>query len=141
MTRKTAFFEGWSWFKFNNFGLALGANLKFYTSVEKRVKSKSQKFFWCKSYVCRSNREKIGGGGGAGGCLASPILNKVKNTLSAFDDFKKQKSVWSNAFWYVKVCIFWKRIQYTIYWDKTQVLKKFPSDKIKVQKIPSFFFS
>ena len=33
LTRKTAFFEGWSWFKFNNLGLALGANLKFYTSV------------------------------------------------------------------------------------------------------------
>ena len=25
---------------------------------------------------------------------------------------KKQKSVWSNVFWYVKVCIFWKCIQY-----------------------------
>ena len=26
---------GWSWLKFNNLGLALGANLKFYTSVAK----------------------------------------------------------------------------------------------------------
>ena len=33
MTRKTAFFEGWSWFKFNNLGLALGTNLKFYSSL------------------------------------------------------------------------------------------------------------
>ena len=38
LTRKTAFFERWSWFKFNNLGLALGANLKFYTSVAKRLK-------------------------------------------------------------------------------------------------------
>ena len=28
-TRKTVFIEGWSWFKFNNLGLALGTNLKF----------------------------------------------------------------------------------------------------------------
>ena len=40
MTRKTAFFEGWSWFKFNNLGLGLGTNLKFYTSVAKRLKLK-----------------------------------------------------------------------------------------------------
>ena len=34
-----------------------------------------------------------------------------KDTLKAFDDFKnKQRSVWSNVFWYVKVCIFWKCI-------------------------------
>ena len=37
------------------------------------------------------------------------------------------KSAWSNVFWYVKVCIFWKCIQYTIHWDKTQILKKRPS--------------
>ena len=35
LTRKTAFFEGWSWLKFKNLGLALGTNLKFYTSVAK----------------------------------------------------------------------------------------------------------
>ena len=34
------------------------------------------------------------------------------------------KSVWSDVFWYVKVCIFWKCIQYSIHWDKTQILKK-----------------
>ena len=37
MSRKAAFFEGWSWFKFNNLGLALGM-CKFYTSVEKELK-------------------------------------------------------------------------------------------------------
>ena len=40
MTRKTTFFEGWSWLKFNNLGLVLGTNLKFYTSVAKRLKLK-----------------------------------------------------------------------------------------------------
>ena len=50
------------------------------------------------------------------------------------------KTVWSKVFWYVKVCIFWNCIRYTIHWDKTEILKKFPSDKINVQKMPSFFF-
>ena len=31
------------------------------------------------------------------------------------------KSVWSNGFWYVKVYIFWKFIQYSIHWDKAQM--------------------
>ena len=49
----------------------------------------------------------------------------VKDTLKAVGDFKnKQKSVWSKVFWYIKACIFWKCIQYTIHWDKTQKLKK-----------------
>ena len=49
------------------------------------------------------------------------------------------KSVWSNVFWYVKVYIFWKCIQCTILWDKTQMLKKFPSDKINGTKNALFF--
>ena len=34
LTRKTT-----SWFKLNNLGLVLGTNLKFYTSVAKRVQT------------------------------------------------------------------------------------------------------
>ena len=45
LTRKTAFFEGWSCFKFNNFGLTLRKSLKFYTSVAKGLKLKVEKFF------------------------------------------------------------------------------------------------
>ena len=41
--KKNAFFEGWSWFKFNNLGLALDMALKSYTSVEKRLKLKVRK--------------------------------------------------------------------------------------------------
>ena len=44
LTRKTAFFEGWSWFRFNNWELALGTNLKFYTSLAKGLKLKFRKF-------------------------------------------------------------------------------------------------
>ena len=50
--------------------------------------------------------------------------------MLTFDDFKNNhKSVWSNVFWYVKVCIFWKFIHYAMHWDKTQMLKEFSSDK------------
>ena len=44
MTKKPAFCEGWSWFKFNNLGLALGRDLKFYTSVLKELKLKVKNF-------------------------------------------------------------------------------------------------
>ena len=44
LTRKTAFFEGWSWFKFNNLGLTLGKNLKFYTILLKGLKLKMRTF-------------------------------------------------------------------------------------------------
>ena len=73
--------------------------------------------------------------------LSSFISNTlVKDTLKAFDDFlKKQKIVWSNVFLYVKVCIFWKCIQYTTPWDKTQMLKKSPSDKTNGTKDVLFF--
>ena len=63
-----------------------------------------------------------------------------KDTLKVFDDFKSNKRKWSNVFWYVKVYIFWKFIQYTIHWDKTQKLKKFHSDKINDTKNALFFF-
>ena len=42
---KNRFFEGWSWFKFNSLGLALGISLKFYTSVAKGSKLKVTKFW------------------------------------------------------------------------------------------------
>ena len=61
---------------------------------------------------------------------------RFKDTLKAMDDFKnKQKS---NAFLYGKVCIFWKCIQYTIHGDKTQMLKKFSSDKINGKRYALF---
>ena len=66
----------------------------------------------------------------------------IKDTLKTFDLLKtSNKSVWSNTFWYAKVCIFWKCIQYTRHWDKTQILKKFPSDKISGTRNTLFFLS
>ena len=43
--QKNCFFEGWSWLKFNNLELALGTNLKFYTSVPIVLKLKVKKFW------------------------------------------------------------------------------------------------
>ena len=42
--QKNHFFDRWPWFKFNNSGLALGLNLKFYASVAKVLKLKVRKF-------------------------------------------------------------------------------------------------
>ena len=41
LKRKTLFFEGYSWFQFNNLGLAISKALKFYTSLEKGLKVKA----------------------------------------------------------------------------------------------------
>ena len=69
------FFEGCSCFKFNNLGLTLGTNLKFFTSVAKELKIKVN-IFWANSYFCRSYKEKPNSGG-----LFHPILNRVKYDL------------------------------------------------------------
>ena len=71
-------------------------------------------------------------------CLIKQVL---KDTLKAFHDFKnKPKNVWSKVFWYVKVCVLWKCIQY-MHWDSTQMLKKSPSDKINGTKNSHFLRS
>ena len=70
----------------------------------------------------------------------SSSIYTFKDTLMVFDNFKnKLKSVLSNVFWYVKIYIFWKCIQYTLHWDKAQMLKEFPSDKINGTKNVLFF--
>ena len=66
MTRKITFFEGWSWFKFNNSSLALVMALKFYISVEKGSKLKVGRF--CGLILTfvelQGKNWKVGGGGG-----------------------------------------------------------------------------
>ena len=55
---------------------------------------------------------------------------------------KSSKKVYEvNVFWYVKVYMFWKCIQYIIHWDKTQTLKKFLwTGQNKGYKNALFFF-
>ena len=72
--------------------------------------------------------------------LHNRVKYTLKDTLKAFEDFKnKQESVGSNVFWDVKMRIFWKCIQYTIDWYKTQMLKKFPLGETNDTKISSLF--
>lgn len=66
MTRKTAFFEGWFWFKFNNLGLApeilgLAPELKILHQCFKRVKTKNQIVLGANSYVAEVAGEKLVG--------------------------------------------------------------------------------
>ena len=62
LTRKTVFFEGWSWFKFNNLGLALSISLKFYSSVAKELKLKVRKFWELIPTFIEVTGEKLVGG-------------------------------------------------------------------------------
>ena len=71
-TKKSAFFEGWCWFKFNNLGLHYVQTWNF-TPVWKRVKTKSQKVFGASSY-----RGKTGRVGGGVELFGPPFLNRVK---------------------------------------------------------------
>ena len=70
LDQKTAFFEGWSWSKFNNLGLTLGTNFKFYTSVAKDLKLKVRKFVGLNPTFVEVTREILvcvcvcGAGGG-----------------------------------------------------------------------------
>ena len=62
MTRKTTLFEGRSWVKFNNLGLALGKTLKFYTSVAKWLKLKVRKIWGLSPTFVEVKWEKLAGG-------------------------------------------------------------------------------
>ena len=74
MTRKTIFFEGSSWLKFNNYGLALGTILKFYTSLSKELKLKVKRF-WGLILTFEVAGEKLVGRP----FCPSPILNRVND--------------------------------------------------------------
>ena len=74
LTRKTAFFEGCSWCKFNNLRLALSTNLTFYTSVAKGLKLKVRKFWGLILTFPEVAEEKLVGEG----AFLPPILNRVK---------------------------------------------------------------
>ena len=63
MTRKTAFIEGWSSFKVNNLGLALGMTLKFYTCVAKGL-VKVRKFWGLRPTFAEVTEEELVEGGG-----------------------------------------------------------------------------
>ena len=75
------FFEGWSWFKFNNLRLTLDMTLKFYTSVAKGLKLKVRQFLGISPTFVKVAGEKLVGGG-ALCCPPPPILNRAKTKKS-----------------------------------------------------------
>ena len=72
---KPLFFEGWSWFKFNNLGVALGTSLKFYKSLSKGLKLQVRKFRGLTPTFIEVTGEKLVGGP----FCPPPILNMIKN--------------------------------------------------------------
>ena len=64
-----------------------------------------------------------------------------KDILKAFDDFKNSKKVCEVMSFDTWKFAYSLRIQYIIHWDKTQMLKKFSSIKIKGTKNALFFVS
>ena len=79
MTRKTAFFERWSWFKFDNLRLALDTKLKFYTSVAKGLKLKVRKFWELIPTFVEVAGEKLVKGMGA---ISSNVCREVVEFIS-----------------------------------------------------------
>ena len=63
MVRKTAFFEPRLWFKFNNLGLVLDMNLKFYTNLAKGLKLKTRRFWGLVPMFVEVRGEKTSRGG------------------------------------------------------------------------------
>ena len=62
LARKTAFFDGWSWFKFDNLELALGTSLKFHINVAKGLKLKVGTFWGLiRAFVEVAGKKLIGG--------------------------------------------------------------------------------
>ena len=74
MTKKSKFFDGCCWLKFNDLGLELGMALKFYIGVKKGLKLKVRKFWGLIPTFSEVTRETLAGEG----FLPPSILNRVK---------------------------------------------------------------
>ena len=76
--QKNRYFEGWSWFRFNNLRLVLNKALKFYSNMAKRLKLKLRKC-WGKLV------------GDLFALSPPPILNRIKNELADSRSVKTYK--------------------------------------------------
>ena len=113
MTRKTAFFEGRSWFKFSNLGLALGTNLKFYTSVAKGLKLKFRKF-WRLSYRRKTGRGPF--------CTPfRPILNRVNRESCDRFVVLVERELQKSSIWLIN---HWKKLREFVLFIKLFVTQR-----------------
>ena len=130
MTRTTAFFEGWSWFKFDYLGLALCTNMKFYTSLSKALKLKVRKFWRLIFTFVEVTVEKlVGGRGGKSRCYIDTIDSEfshlyrshVEDQFGLFLFSITQRYLFFNKFKNVR-CQFTKRILYLTVrpWNSSQ---------------------
>ena len=71
-----------SWFKFNNLGLALGANLKFYTSLSKGLNLKVRKFWGLIPTFVEVTGEKL---------VGRPFCPSILNQVNTHIDQKNKK--------------------------------------------------
>ena len=112
MTRKTAFFEGWSWFKLNNLGVAPGTNLKFYTSLSKGLKLKVRKFFGLiPTFVEVTGEKLVGGPFCHPPSPPTPILNRVKQEKLfqiSIVILATEQSIKSSSFIFARFCLYFK---------------------------------
>ena len=75
------------------------------------------------------------------------LLFRIKDTLKGFDILKTSKKVYEIMFliWSMHILkvysVHYSFLGHSVHWDKTQMLKKFPSDKINGTKNALFFLS
>ena len=95
MTRKTNFFEGCCWFKFNNLGLARGMTLIFYTSVSKGLKLKVSRFRELIPTFVKVTGEKV-----VVGCFCpTPLWVGLQLCWNHLDAFQDVSSCYSKIIW------------------------------------------
>ena len=106
MNRKTGFFEGWSWFKFNNVGLVLVMTLKIHSSLTK----KGLKFSF-QGYLLLLYSEKLQGKNcrGRGAFCALPCSPLPPSSLNRVNsDFKNFcRILWVTTLSYNYVFVSW----------------------------------
>ena len=91
LARKTDFFEGWSWIKFNHLRLVLERVLKFYDNVVKVLELKVRTFWGLIPTFGEVAEEKLIGGG------APAILNRVTESSIALRNIP-ETSAWFDSF-------------------------------------------
>ena len=106
LTRKTAFFEGRSWFKFNNLELALGTNLKFCTNVAKGLTIKVRNVGPIPTFVEVTGEKMVRGWVGF-------LVIGLKGLLFVILSIWPPMFSWFNA----TVETYWKHLLFFSLWD------------------------